>query len=366
MKTVTIIGTRPQFIKAAVISHAIDSYNAENEENKIEELILHTGQHYDKNMNEVFLNELGLKKPHWQLKCGGIASHTKMLAEMLVGIEKALIEANPDFVLVYGDTNSTLAGALASSQFNIPLIHVEAGLRSFNKTMPEEKNRIITDNLASLLFCPTYTAIENLAKEHITNGIFYSGDVMYDAALHYGKMAEKRSKILSRYRLYGRDYYLCTIHRAENTNVPERLTQIILALVEMASEEHPVIFPVHPRTKVYLNNYNLNSTIETNRSVLLIEPVDYLDMIMLEKHAKTILTDSGGIQKEAYFHRVPCITLREETEWVETVNAGWNQMAGYKTEKILECMNYVHERTEIQEYGDGHAAEKIVNVMARQ
>jgi UDP-GlcNAc3NAcA epimerase len=365
MKIVTVIGTRPQFIKAAMISNAVERYNAENRENKIEELILHTGQHYDKNMNEVFLNELKMKKPHWQLKCGGMASHTKMLAEMLVGIEKTLIEACPDFVLVYGDTNSTLAGALAASQLNIPLIHVEAGLRSFNKSMPEEKNRIITDILASLLFCPTCRAVENLAGEHITKGIFYSGDVMYDAALHYGKIAEKKSRILSRYRLYGRDYYLCTVHRAENTNEPERLTQIILALVEMASEEHPVIFPLHPRTKIYLDNYNLNQTIKTNSSVLLTEPVDYLDMIMLEKHAKAILTDSGGIQKEAYFHRVPCITFREETEWTETVNAGWNQMAGYKTEKILKCVNQTPERTEIQEYGDGHAAEKIVNVIIR-
>jgi UDP-GlcNAc3NAcA epimerase len=365
MKIVTVIGARPQFIKAAMVSNAIDNYNAENKGDKIEELILHTGQHYDKNMNEVFLNELKLKKPHWQLKCGGIASHAKMLAEMLIGIEKALIEAHPDFVLVYGDTNSTLAGALAASQLNVPLIHVEAGLRSFNKTMPEERNRIITDILASLLFCPTYSAVENLAKEHITKGIFYSGDVMYDAALHYGKIAEKKSRILSRYRLYGRDYYLCTVHRAENTNEPERLTQIILALVEAASEEHPVIFPIHPRTKVYLDNYNLNQTIKTNHSLLLIDPVDYLDMIMLEKHAKTILTDSGGIQKEAYFHRVPCITLREETEWVETVNAGWNQIAGYKTEKIIECFNPTPERIEIREYGDGHAAEKIVNAIVK-
>jgi len=284
---------------------------------------------------------------------------------MLVGIEKALIEAEPDCVLVYGDTNSTLAGALAASQLNIPLIHIEAGLRSFNKNMPEERNRIITDHLASLLFCPTYSAIENLAKEHITKGIFYCGDVMYDAALHYGKIAEKKSDILSRYHLYGRDYSLCTVHRAENTDDPERLTQIILALVELASEERPVIFPVHPRTKLYLANYNLYPTIASNNAVLLIDPVDYLDMIMLEKHAKTILTDSGGIQKEAYFHRVPCITLREETEWMETVNADWNQVAGYTTEKILECFHRTPERTEIQEYGDGHAAEKMVNAIAK-
>ena len=365
MKIVTVIGARPQLIKAAMISKAIDRYNAENKENKIKEWILHTGQHYDKNMNEVFLNELGMKKPHWQLNCGEIAGHTKMLAEMLLGIEKALIESRPDFVMVYGDTNSTLAGAIAASQLNIPLIHVEAGLRSFNMNMPEEKNRVITDRLSSLLFCPTYTAVKNLANENIREGIFYVGDVMYDAVLYYGEIAEKKSKILSRYRMYGLDYYLCTVHRAENTDNPERLTQIILALVEMASEEHPVIFPVHPRTKVYIDNYNLNSTFATNPSVILTEPVDYLDMIMLEKNAKMILTDSGGIQKEAYFHRVPCVTLREETEWVETVNAGWNQIAGCKTEKILECVNHTSERAEIKEYGDGKAAEKIINAIVR-
>ncbi|MDR2145778.1 MAG: UDP-N-acetylglucosamine 2-epimerase (non-hydrolyzing) [Tannerella sp.] len=363
MKIVTIIGARPQIIKAAMISNAIERYNAENKENKIVEWILHTGQHYDKNMNEVFFNELELKKPHWQLNCGGIAGHTKMLANMLLGIEKALIEASPDFVIVYGDTNSTLAGAIAASQLNIPLIHIEAGLRSFNMNMPEEKNRVLTDRLASLLFCPTYTSVQNLANENIKEGIFYCGDVMYDAALHYGEMAEKKSEILLRYHLYGLDYYLCTVHRAENTNNPERLTQIILALVEMASEAQPVIFPVHPRTKVYLDNYNLMPTLATNPSVKLIEPVDYLDMIMLEKNAKMILTDSGGIQKEAYFQRVPCVTLREETEWVETVYAGWNQIAGYKTEKILECVRRTPERTEIKEYGDGKAAEKIINAI---
>jgi UDP-GlcNAc3NAcA epimerase len=364
MKIVTIIGTRPQFIKAAMISNAIARYNAENKENKMEELILRTGQHYDKNMNEVFLNELELKKLHWQLKCGGIAGHTKMLAEMLLGIEKALIESQPDFVIVYGDTNTTLAGAIAASQLNIPLIHVEAGLRSFNMNMPEEKNRVITDRLSSMLFCPTYTAIQNLANENIKEGIFYSGDVMYDAALYYGEMAEKKSKILSRYGLDGVDYYLCTVHRAENTNDSERLTQIVLALVEMASEKHLVIFPVHPRTKVYLKNYDLNLILASNPAVILIEPVDYLDMIMLEKNAKMILTDSGGIQKEAYFQRVPCVTLREETEWIETVNAGWNQIAGYKMEKILECVNQTPERAEIQDYGDGKAAEKIINVIS--
>ena len=360
MKIVTIIGARPQFIKAAMISRAIALHNSLDVNCKIEEYILHTGQHYDENMNDVFLKELNIKKPDWQLRCGGLTSSAKMLSEMLIGIEKALLECQPDYVLVYGDTTSTLAGALAASQLHIPLLHVEAGLRSFNKQMPEEINRILTDHIASLLFCPTYKAIENLAKERIIDGIFHTGDVMYDAALAFGAVAEEKSKILSTLGLQQKKFRLCTVHRAENTNNPERITQIILALVEMATPDCPVIFPLHPRTKVYINNYKLNATIASNEALRVIAPVDYLDMVMLEKNAETILTDSGGVQKEAYFHRTPCITLREETEWVETVKAGWNQIAGYKTEKILECLDNNPERTEIKEYGNGHAAEKII------
>jgi UDP-GlcNAc3NAcA epimerase len=365
MKIVTVIGARPQFIKAAMVSKAIEEYNAIDKKYEIGEYILHTGQHYDKNMNDVFLDELKIKKPEWQLHCGGLASSTKMLAEMLTGIEKALLECQPDYVLVYGDTTSTLAGALVASQLHIPVLHVEAGLRSFNKQMPEEINRILTDHIASILFCPTYAAIENLAKEGITNGIFYTGDVMYDAALVFGKIAEEKSEILSTLDLQSKRFRLCTVHRAENTNDPERLTQIILALVEIATPDCPVIFPLHPRTKLYLHNYNLNATISSNVALKMIDPVNYLDMVMLEKNAETIFTDSGGVQKEAYFHRTPCITLREETEWVETVEAGWNQLAGYNTEKIIECLSHKPDRTEIKEYGDGRASEKIVNAIVR-
>ncbi len=365
MKIVTVIGARPQFVKAAMVSRAIAMYNSMDEKPKIQECILHTGQHYDKNMNDVFFKELGLKKPDWQLCCGGIASSTKMLSEMLTGIEKALLECQPDYVLVYGDTNSTLAGALAASQLHIPVVHVEAGLRSFNKQMPEEINRILTDHISSILFCPTYKAIENLAKENITDGMFYTGDVMYDAALSFGKVAEEKSGILSELGLQPEKFRLCTVHRAENTDHPERLTQIILALVEIATPDCPVILPLHPRTRAYIKNYNLNATIATNESLRLIDPIDYLDMVMLEKNAKTILTDSGGVQKEAYFFRTPCITLREETEWTETVEAGWNQIVGFNTEKIVESLELNPERLEIKEYGDGHAAEKIVNAIAK-
>ena len=366
MKIVTIIGARPQFIKSAVVSRAIAAQNAISQTNnnlKIKEYTLHTGQHYDRNMNDVFFQELGLKKPDWQLHCGGIASHAKMLAEMLTGIEKALVACRPDYVLVYGDTNSTLAGALAASQLHIPILHVEAGLRSFNKQMPEELNRILTDHLSSMLFCPTHQAVRNLAKESITQGVFYTGDVMYDAALTFGKVAEEKSTIITALGLQPQKFHLCTVHRAENTDNPERLTQIILALTEIATSDCPIILPLHPRTKIYLTHYNLNATIASNPALRLIEPIDYLDMIMLEKNAATIFTDSGGIQKEAYFYRTPCITLREETEWTETVEAGWNQLAGFHTEKIIECLANQPTKSEINEYGDGHAAEKIIHAI---
>ena len=357
-KIVTIIGARPQFIKAAAVSRAITASS------EIKEQILHTGQHYDQNMNEVFFQKMGIKNPDWQLNCGSFSSQAEMLSVMLTGIEKALIESRPDCVLVYGDTNSTLAGALAASQLHIPVLHVEAGLRSFNKQMPEEINRVLTDHLSSQLFCPTAQAIRNLTNEGITKGVFFTGDVMYDTALQFGKVAEEKSKIIATLGLQPKNYLLCTIHRAGNTDNPERLTQIIRALVEIATPDCPVILPLHPRTKGYLIRYNLSETIATNQSLRLIDPVDYLDMAMLEKNAATILTDSGGIQKEAYFYRTPCITLRDETEWTETVDAGWNQLAGYRTEKILECLKNTPAKSEINDYGDGHAAEKIVQAIS--
>ena len=357
-KIVTIIGARPQFIKAAVVSRAITASS------HIKEQILHTGQHYDQNMNEVFFQKMGIKNPDWQLNCGSLTSQAEMLSGMLTGIEKVLIASSPDCVLVYGDTNSTLAGALAASQLHIPVLHVEAGLRSFNKQMPEEINRILTDHLSTQLFCPTAQAIRNLTNEGITKGVYFTGDVMYDTALLFGEAADETSTIIATLGLQPKNFLLCTVHRAGNTDNPERLTQIMLALVEIATPDCPVILPLHPRTKGYLARYNLNETIATNPSLHLIDPVDYLDMAMLEKNAATILTDSGGIQKEAYFYRTPCITLREETEWTETVDAGWNQLAGYHTEKILECLKNTPAKSEINDYGDGHAAEKIVQAIA--
>ncbi|MDR1221406.1 MAG: UDP-N-acetylglucosamine 2-epimerase (non-hydrolyzing) [Tannerella sp.] len=365
MKIVTVIGARPQFVKAAMISKAIGKQNAADGKHGIREYILHTGQHYDPNMNDIFLTELGIKTPDWQLHCGGLSGNAAMLAEMLIGIEKALLECRPDGVLVYGDTTSTLAGALAASRLQIPVLHVEAGLRSFNRQMPEEINRILTDHIASLLFCPTCRAVRNLAREGITDGIFHTGDVMYDAALAFGKIAEDRSGILFALGLQPRKYRLCTVHRAENTNDPERLAQIVRALVEIATSACPVIFPLHPRTERCLRKYSLNAAAASCEALRMIDPVSYLDMIMLEKNAETVLTDSGGVQKEAFFHGTPCITLREETEWVETVEAGWNQIAGFRMEAIIECLGNKPEKTGISEYGDGDASGKIVRAIVR-
>ena len=361
MKIITIIGARPQFIKAAIVSRAIIHHNL-NHNPPIEELLLHTGQHYDEQMSDIFFQQLNIPLPAWQLDCGR-GSHAEMTGRMMIEIERALQQNRPDYVLVYGDTNSTLAGALTAAKLHIPVIHVEAGLRSFNRQMPEEINRILTDHLSDYLFCPTYAAIDNLKREGITKGVVHTGDVMYDAALTFGKIAEQTSTILSSMQLQTKQFYLCTVHRAENTDRQENLAQIIQALIEIARPDCPVVLPVHPRTKKQLAVWQLFSKIESNKAIRVIEPVDYLDMIMLEKHAKTILTDSGGIQKEAYFHRTPCITLRNETEWVETISAGWNQLASCRTDDILRCLANTLQQTEIEQYGNGHAAEKIVQTL---
>ena len=363
MKIITIVGARPQFVKAAMVSRAIINYNRNNN-HPVEESILHTGQHYDAKLSAVFFEQLDIPRPAWVLDCGG-GSHAEMTAGMLVRIENVLQENRPDYVLVYGDTNSTLSGALTAAKLHIPVVHVEAGLRSFNRQMPEEINRVLTDHISSLLFCPTYTAVRNLQQAGITQGVHYVGDVMYDAALTFGQMAGQTSTILSSLRLEPKQFYLCTLHRAENTDDRERLSQIIEALNEIACPAYPVIMPLHPRTKKYLDTWGICPEMEANKNFRLIEPVDYLDMIMLEKQAKTILTDSGGIQKEAYFHRTPCVTLRDETEWTETITAGWNQLAGYRKENILNCLNNNPQQTEIDEYGDGHAAGKIIQTLMK-
>lgn len=361
MKIITIIGARPQFIKAAMVSRAIIHHN-HTSSISIEEKILHTGQHYDENMSHIFFSELEIPQPVWHLQCDH-SSHAKMTANMLVEIESILISEQPDYVLVYGDTNSTLAGALTAAKLHIPVIHVEAGLRSFNKQMPEEINRIMTDHASTYLFCPTLAAVQNLRNENIINNVYHVGDVMYDAALSFGQVAEKTSTIISSLQLTPKRFYLCTIHRAENTDDQERLTGIIQALTEIATPDFPVILPLHPRTKIYLEKYGLNLCLAANPAIKQIAPLNYIDMVMLEKQAAVILTDSGGIQKEAYFHRTPCITLRTETEWIETVSAGWNQLAGYQTQDILSALQQESSKSNINEYGDGHAANKIIELL---
>lgn len=361
MKLVTIVGARPQFIKAAMISRAIQTYNTSHP-NQIEEFLLHTGQHYDENMSDIFFRTMSIPQPTWRLNSGS-GSDRDRIGRMRMEIESILMEVRPDYVLVYGDTDSTLAGALAASKLHLPVVHVEAGLRSFNKQMPEETNRILTDHIAQLLCCPTSTAVRHLAKEGITKGVHHVGDVMYDAALLFEKIAEQTSDILNLLHVQSKHFRLCTLHRAENTDQKERMTQISSALVEIGTKDFPIVFPLHPRTRICLEKYDLIKTITKHEGILLLPPAGFLDMILLEKHAATILTDSGGIQKEAYFYHTPCVTLRDETEWVETVEAGWNQLAGYKASQILRCLENNPERREIHEYGTGRTSETILELL---
>lgn len=357
MKVVTIIGARPQFIKAAVISRAFKNSSG------INELIVHTGQHYDANMSDVFFEEMKIPKPHYNLHIGG-GQHGAMTGQMLDKIEEILLEEKPDVVLVYGDTNSTLAGALAAVKLHIPVAHVESGLRSFNMRMPEEINRILTDRISSWLFCPTKTAVANLEGEgfmgekvsstHIVENV---GDVMYDAALFYKKIAQPNEKLSNTLKEVKHKFYLATIHRAENTDDVERLTNIIRALGAIGKIT-PVILPLHPRTRNIIEQYNIQTT-----NIKFIDPISYFDMITLLEKCQGVLTDSGGVQKEAYFFSKPCITLRDETEWVELVEHGYNVLVGADYEKILQAEKELATQKldfSIELYGDGTAGEKIV------
>jgi len=373
MKICTIIGARPQFIKSSVVSEKISELNKKESIN-IEEVIVHTGQHYDRVMSEVFFDELGIPKEKYNLKIGS-ANHGEQTGKMLLEIEKVLQIENPDWVLVYGDTNSTLAGALSAVKLNIPVAHVEAGMRSFNRRMPEEHNRVLTDHCADILFCPTETAVKNLEKEGFTNiannvpyasrltpHIFLVGDTMYDAVLQFSEIAKRQSTILDDLGIKPKEYLLATVHRPYNTDIPENLESILSAFQEI---NEPIIFPVHPRTRKILESFS--PSLLTPHSLLkIIDPVGYLDMLMLEQNAKAILTDSGGMQKEAYFFGVPCVTMRTETEWVETVEAGWNVVVGADREKIVEAVSsFKMDNLRPELYGDGRAAEKIVEILAR-
>jgi UDP-N-acetylglucosamine 2-epimerase len=318
----TIVGARPQFIKAAAVSRAIAQHNAELPDRPLLEKIIHTGQHYHANMSQVFFDELDVPQPDTNLGVGS-GPHGAQTGHMLKRIEEALMRIQPQYVLVYGDTNSTLAGALAAGKLHIPVAHVEAGLRSFNRRMSEEINRVLTDHVSDLLFCPTKTAVKNLAKEGIRRGVHLVGDVMYDCALHYAKRAEViEAQVIDTLNLRSKSYYLATVHRAENTDDTERLRRILEAFGAISSPVRPTVFPVHPRTQKCIAEMNLTLL----DHVRLLAPVSYLTMVVLEKNAAAILTDSGGVQKEAHFYRVPCITLREETEWPETLNNACNAL----------------------------------------
>lgn len=349
MKTLTVIGARPQFIKAATISNKI-------RENGNSEILVHTGQHYDNNMSDIFFEELGIPKPDYNLNIGS-ANHGHQTGNMLIALEDIYLKEKPDMVLVYGDTNSTLAGALCASKLLIPVAHVEAGLRSFNMKMPEEQNRIVTDHLSNLLFAPTETAVANLTKENIINGVHNTGDVMYDAINLFKERAKKVSKITNELGLDKEEYILSTIHRAENTNSIERLTSIINALSNCGRK---IILPLHPRTKKFISEYNL----KIGDNIKVIDPVGYLEMLSLQEHACKIVTDSGGVQKEAYFLKKPCITMRDETEWIETVQNGWNKIVGSDTSKILDAIeNFNPTGTPASAFGNGDTSSIITDII---
>jgi UDP-N-acetylglucosamine 2-epimerase (non-hydrolysing) len=349
MKIASIVGARPNFIKCAPLSTEIRK--------EFDEVIIHTGQHYDYEMNKIFFDELKIPEPDYHLGVGS-GSHGEQTGEMLKRTEEVLIKETPDLVLVFGDTNTTLAGALAASKLHIKVGHIEAGLRSFDKRMPEEINRVLTDHCSDLLFCPTETAVENLKREGITKGVYLTGDVMVDALKEYIEIAEKKSGILDELDLKPKDYYLATVHRAESTDEFIRLRSIVDAFCVIGN----IVFPCHPRTKKNLKQFDLLDKL--TRKVKVIKPVGYLDMLMLEKNAKKILTDSGGIQKEAYILKIPCITLRENTEWVETVDDGWNVLAGADKEKIIKKANDFEPKGEQRDvFGDGKASERIAEII---
>lgn len=362
MKIITVIGARPQFIKAAIVAQAM------GDRPNIESILVHTGQHYDANMSDVFFQELAIPNPHYHLQVGS-GSHGVQTGDMLAKIEQVLLTEKPNWVLVYGDTNSTLAGAIAAVKLHIPIAHVEAGLRSFNRRMPEEINRILTDHSADVLFAPTAAAVAHLIHEGIPQArIHQVGDVMYDAALYYGKKADQTSSILRDLQLTRKGYILATVHRAENTDDPMKLAAIIQGLAQIAQEQSmPVVWPVHPRTRKALNQSPWGAIAQ--KSLTLIDPVGYLDMLMLEKNARLLATDSGGMQKEAFFYHVPCVTLREETEWVELVDIGCNFLVKTLTQStIVETIQRALEidtsaRLSEQPYGKGAASQLILDIL---
>jgi UDP-GlcNAc3NAcA epimerase len=344
LKIYTIIGARPQFIKAGAFSRALKKYP------NIKETIVHTGQHFDANMSDVFFKELDIPKPQYSLNINS-GSHGQMAGRMLEGIEAILKEEKPDAVLVYGDTNSTLAGALAAAKLHIPVIHIEAGLRSFNRKMPEEINRVLTDHVSDYLFCPTKTAVDHLHNEGIKNGVHHVGDIMYDATLYAMDYIKTNFSVPQKLMSLPAEFAFMTMHRAESTeNMQEFQSMMDYALRFAKEHDLTIIFPVHPRTKALVQKAQLDDTFIT------LEPLSYFETQYCLSKARFVLTDSGGLQKEAYFHRVPCITLRQETEWVETIECGWNRLWTVDTYNEKKCIN---------EYGSGNASEKIISILKR-
>ena len=377
MKIVTIIGARPQIIKAAALSRAIRACYSD----KIQETIVHTGQHYDENMSQVFFDELDIPRPDYNLHVGS-ATHGVQTARMTEGIEDILLKEHPDFIVLYGDTNSTLAGAVAAAKIHVPIVHIEAGLRSFNKAMPEEINRIVCDHCSTLLFTPTQAGLENLKREGFPIGnegpysidnpkVYHCGDIMYDNSLHFSELAEAKTDIVKRLNLNGKPYILATIHRDSNTDHPERLSAIFASLLQIA-EDSPIVLPLHPRTAKLLKT-NLDKTLQeqifNTQNINIIPPVSFLEMVAMERHAQLVMTDSGGVQKEAYFFQKPCIILRPETEWVEIVETGAALLADANEHRIMEAWTHFKADPPRQFpaiFGDGHAAEFILNEMLQQ
>ncbi len=345
MKLLTVVGARPQFIKAAAFSRIVRQRHTE--------ILVHTGQHYDASMSGVFFDELSLPRPDHHLGVGS-GSHGAQTAQMLERLEAIMQREVPDAVVIYGDTNSTLAGALGAAKLGMPVAHVEAGLRSYVRDMPEEINRVVADRLSTYLFAPTQNAAENLAREGITTGVTMTGDIMYDGLLQHAAVAAEKSRIVGDLMIAPGAYVLATIHRAANTDDPRRLSEIFDALALL---HETVIVPLHPRTRAAL----MGTDIEIEAPVRVVEPVGYLDMIALERNARMVVTDSGGVQKEAYLLGVPCVTLRDETEWIETLAGGWNVLAGADAERILEAAKRARPKGDPPPvFGDGHAAEKMV------
>lgn len=344
MKFVSVVGARPEFIQATPVSRALRKHH--------QELLVHTGQHYDYKMSQTFFDELGIPAPNHNLEVGS-GSHAGQTAEILVRFEEIVLKENPDLIIIRGDTNSTLAGALVASKLHIPVVHIEAGERSYDRRMPEEINRLVADQLSSAYFCVSQTAVKQLAREGITENVFWVGDVMLDANLANRPLARQKSTVLSTLGLDSGSFGLVTVHRAANTDDPARLTNIVTALSQV---DETVVFPVHPRTRGALEKLD----VQFADNVRVIEPVGYYDMMMLEENARIIATDSGGVQREAYFMKKPCITLRDETEWTETVHVGWNKLVGVDVDAILhEWKTFSPPAEQPPIFGDGKAGEKI-------